>query len=140
MPIGRCSVSPLARWQHSEQRVGADCCGLASLGWRPYITPMTGGVVVGRWLAKRYVASSNLTDATKIARSVGALFSDTTDHFIISAQAALSHSVSVPIDHSVDNTSDHDPITITLPLKVVIILWHMLMFDSLRGINAQKSI
>ena len=40
------------------------------------------------------------------------------DHFIISAQLAPSHSVSVSIDHSVDNTSDHEPITIALPLKV----------------------
>ena len=39
---------------------------------------MTGGVVVARWLAKRNVAGSILTNATKIARSVGALFSDTT--------------------------------------------------------------
>jgi hypothetical protein len=35
-----------------------------------------------------------------------------------SAQLALPHDVNVSVEHSVDNTSDHDPATIGLQLKV----------------------
>jgi hypothetical protein len=43
---------------------------------------------------------------------------NTLDHFIISSRLAVSGCTRVSVEHNVDNTSDYDPLSITLPLNI----------------------